>query len=337
MGKARIRPARVERTKAKKRVKQPNSRRPLEECREGVPNKATKSKAVPFGVFVGVDQTGAVMDGKGRVAKPLKVVVAKIQKDGSWYFVTQRKGRALLLDQFDKKNIEKLLRDLNCFVSWNEIALVIDCVLGLPKEIYQHQKESSLWDWIYQASDFQLKGKDFGREVAEAFFKTFQMGRSNSIAKRECEVWSQSNSVFQVRPYQKNIQTGTFRFWKELGRSKTAWAHVWPFDSLDRREVKECPWIFEGYPSLIWKNMLGCQKREPGLLKTQMNQLSLSFKVDTWGHVLRSSDQADALVLAFGGVWLQEQGKLWCPFEGFETAIGNQKEGWILGLSKKKT
>src|SRR5690606_15146623 len=103
-----------------------------------------------------------------------------------------------------------------------------------------------------------------------------------------------ANSVFQSRPYQKNIQTGTYRIWKDLtSGGPTRWANIWPFET-ERSELLDAPWIFEGFPSLLWREVLGLPTRDLSRLRSAVEDAwrrelrGEELRVPDWGAILRS-------------------------------------------------
>lgn len=290
-----------------------------------------------FELILGVDQTGAVL-GKSQRPKPLPVVLA-VKEKKQWRFLIQNQKRRLFLPSFDPDSIEALLKACGFSLSLKHLACIVDCVFGLPLQSGPEIRRGSayLWDLFYQASDFSLSKKEFGREVAEKFFSQYLPKHSQKIPTRLCEEMSGSNSVFQVRPYQKNIQTGTFRIWKELGGLKKPWASIWPYDSLNKsHSLQDGPWLFEGYPSLLWRKVLQSKSRNPLLLKNLTQKTGLKVAVDHFKMLETAPDHADAFVLALGGIALQAQEELWRPSSHFHQEPRLVQEGWILGLKPRK-
>lgn len=289
-----------------------------------------------FELILGVDQTGAVL-GKGLRAKPLPVVLAVKEKE-KWKIITHKQRKLLFLERFEPDTIARLLDSHGFSGSLNNLACMVDCVFGLPSLTDPQIKRGStyLWDLFYEASKFSFSKKEYGREVAEKFFSQFLPKRCNKLPTRFCEEVSGSNSVFQVRPYQKNIQTGTFRIWKEIGGLKKPWARVWPFDSAGTAEEKEGPWLFEGYPSLIWREVLKSKIRNPLLLKRLSQKTGLKLAVDNFKALETAPDHADAFVLALGAISLLAKNELWEPWPLFFKEPRRLQEGWILGLKPTK-
>jgi len=282
-------------------------------------------------IFIGIDQTGAGAS-QGKKAKPLPMCIAVKQGAGTWRFITESSRKPLRLNRFHPQLLQECFDQLGLDLKWNTTAIILDCVLGLPRQIEMGSPKGRpyLWECFARAAGFSQNGKEFGREVAEAFFSEYLPGNNQAYPKRFCEEVSGSNSVFQTRPYQKNIQTGTFRLWKDLGSTGKPWVKIWPFDKKDKRSDQA--WIFEGYPSLIWKQCLQSSSRDLKKLRRLCVKAFPQFEIDTWRHLERSPDLADSFVLAFGGVYLLERGKLWNPSVSFEEECNAPREGWILGL-----
>lgn len=285
-----------------------------------------------FRVILGVDQTGAAIS-KGQKAKPLPLTVAVSEAHNHWYFRTCLKQKPLFLSEFKPQAVAEILDALEIRIDLADLAIVADCVLGLPQSVWGTRRggSSSLWNLFSEAASFQRSGKEFGREVAEAFFQQLLKPRNRNVPKRKCEMLSGSNSLFQIRPYQKNIQTGTFRFWKELGQASEQWVHIWPFDGAPRGDQLK-PWLFEGYPSLFWREELNLTHRNPELLRRAVKSKEWKFKMDTWNIVESSPDHADAFVLTYGAVSLQHRVRLCPSLNSWIPRTALQREGWILGL-----
>lgn len=283
-------------------------------------------------VLIGIDQTGAASR-KGKNAKPLPVCVLGLNTDRQWKVVTEFQRKKLQLKMLGPDELLELLTQLEIEVPLKKVGLAVDCVLGLPRTFVKKPPKGRpyLWEVFRAAAEFNKDGKEFGRDVAEAFFSNWVATDSKSIPRRTCEKISGSNSLFQSRPYQKNIQTGTFRIWKELGRTSTEWIRIWPFEKMKNPQLQG-PWIFEGYPTLLWKEVLKSPTRRPSALKSLVSTRFPQVQIDTWKHVQTDPDHADAFVLALGAAALLTENRLWEPFSHFDTDSDAQSEGWLLGL-----
>jgi len=285
-----------------------------------------------FSTFIGIDQTGASLN-NGKSAKPLPVCVARETEKGKWQVHTQKEKKPLTLPALTSDHIKDLLECLNLSNGLKKTALIADCVLGLPKAVFHSKKKGSdcLWNLFQEAAAFKLGEKEFGRDVAEKFFEHLLPPKSKSYPRRVCEVWSESNSVFRSKPYQKNIQTGTFRMWKELGQNPTPWTYLWPYSEVEN-DRNDLPWIFEGYPSLIWKDYLGLSHRNPKKLKSILANVKTKVAVDSWTPLEKYPDHADSFVLVWGAIHLQNCSQLLNPFQKFPSMKAPKREGWIMGL-----
>lgn len=221
-------------------------------------------------VYLGIDQTGAV-DSKGRPKKlPVCILV----------------GNEIQFSQmahFSKAEIQNLIgtKDLS------GLRIVIDCVLGLPKEL------GISWR---QALPETLNYPGFGRKPAQEYFRHLAQGK---FYQRKIEVLLKANSVFQEHPFQKNIQTGTFRFWKEMAQDPD-----WFFAAGLSGEIKKnrVP-VFEGYPSYSWKKLFKTFHREPQSLG---KILAFAYPDLQWNqklqkHVDTDKNFGDSFVLALAG------------------------------------
>jgi hypothetical protein len=299
-----------------------------------------------FSVFFGVDQTGATLQG-GKKARPLPCAILIEESPRAW------------TSTWRVELLELESASLGCFqdalsragvpaVEWGSCALLLDCVLGLPHEVCAGSEEgaSFLWKLFKKAAAYSYQGKSYGREAAEVFFaEILEQSGQKGIPTRQCEELAAANSVFRSRPFQKNIQTGTYRLWKdlgkELGREASGWGNFWPANLWSSPDLAR-PWIFEGYPSWIWKRVLGLPHRDSKLLKQLFDSGRMEFadrvrvKASDWNLLLEDADLTDAFVLAIGGLALQDRKELWSPplFQGLtpEQKKRIQREGWILGL-----
>lgn len=151
--------------------------------------------------IVGIDQTGAV-DSKGK-PKRLSVAILKLQKNG---FVAQTN---LTLNRLQLAEIKDLIK--NYFPSFqNERVLIcIDSVLGLPTLC-----KTPIRKLLTKARTFDHNGKAFGAQTAYQFYQSFVA--NPAYPQRVAESKVNANSVFLLRPYQRNIGCGSFRTLKDL-------------------------------------------------------------------------------------------------------------------------
>jgi hypothetical protein len=232
------------------------------------------------------------------------------------------------------------------FGQLSQTLFLIDCVLGLPREV---EGFKNLWS-EFKRAHLCRKERGFGRSSADHFFTELLLNRTGSkkgsFPKRQCEELAKANSVFQKHPFQKNIQTGTFRFWAELGESGKPWARLWPQDfkgeksprGSERKVLTALPIVAEGYPSLLWREVFGFSTRSSKQLVERI-QTDPEFKKDlviesAWlKKIATHSDFADAFVLAYGGMKLHREGLLFSKSVS-ENRIRQalHQEGWIAGL-----
>lgn len=280
--------------------------------------------SVSFKSFIGLDQTGAT-DSKGLKAKALPMAI--VHEDRLYF--SDEYGRALTLQSLNRESVLKTLLGLSIFGrDLSKTMIAVDSVLGLPAN-HTPKKTKDLFQLFQQAAQFSVKDRQYGREVAEAFFSRFLTSSKEVIAARKCEALAGANSVFQFRPYQKNISTGSFRIWKDLGQAEEKWFQLFPFDE-PAPQLQDGPWIFEGYPSLLWRTVFGLKARNPQFLieKLKSPEWSAILNVPQGDLklLLKNPDLADSVVLAVASWKLQREGKLWT--QGSFTGL----EGWIMGL-----
>ncbi len=280
-----------------------------------------------FTCFIGVDQTGAVLEG-GKRCKPLPTVVAVASRRNHWRFITQDVlGKPLKLKRLTLADTNESLESLNVPLPSSETAFIVDCVMGLPYEVGCHL---DIWQLLQQTQT--TASTLFGRQPASAFFSRFWAG-AKKFPRRYCERLALSNSVFEKHPFQKNIQTGTFRLWRDLSVDSHEWLNVWPFQRKGDGD-DQLPWLFEGYPSFFWKSLFGSKTRTPSQIRTLCRKVKgVSIEVDNWRTLEKNPDWADAFVLALSGILLQKNRRLFEPFRGFARWAIPRREGWIAGVA----
>lgn len=236
-------------------------------------------------VFIGIDQTGAV-NSSGK-PKPLPACVL----DGD-------KLSLIYLDKFSSE-LASLKPELIC----------IDCVLGLPKTL----KTS-----LRQAIALTKNTEGFGRKPAQNYFETLSGGQKHH---RKIESQIGANSVFTVHPFQKNIQTGTYRFWKEMSASPD-WFYLPALPGEKTNQQKKIA-VVEGYPSYYWKTILKQPHRKPDLIVDILKNFDPNLKIGAENKkwLLKDANLADALVLALAA-------------KKYKNEINRKSttEGWILGI-----
>jgi hypothetical protein len=291
---------------------------------------------ISFSVFLGIDQTGAQVF-RGQKAKPLKVCLVQRRKQGWQVWTRDLSGKPLTLKSVTPSEIKNLLNQFEIPWPKNRLAILADCVLGLPQEVFPSESRGSslenLWALFLQTLNHSHEGNLFGLKVSESFFQKI-LAVKDRIPKRYCEEISGSNSVFTTRPYQKNIQTGSYRIWRDLvTESSSPWLNVWPFVT-PQDSLPGLPWIFEGYPSFFWSHFFNLSSRNSRSLLTQLksdNELQ-HFHFDSFDSLKDDPDLCDATVLAMSGILLQQRGLLLTPFPGFWNLQKLRTEGWIAGI-----
>ncbi len=217
--------------------------------------------------FFGIDQTGAVLK-TGR-AKPLPCCLIEGKSIHFFY-----------LNFFDFRQIKSEFPN----ITEEKSQFCVDCVFGLPVELpFDFRKV------LNKTNAF----KGYGRKPASEFFHSLGNGQ---VHRRKIEILCHANSVFQDKPFQKNIQTGTFRIWKDLA-SGSDWFY---FPAIEGSQYTEGAPLYEGYPSLSWRRLFQVRKRSPKeltrLLKKAGYQVNWTRKHQE--QVNKDSNLADAFVLA---------------------------------------
>lgn len=263
--------------------------------------------------ILGVDQCGALNSAKQ--PKPMKAVLFE-RKKTVWQF------EAIELNSLSRESLLRLKVE----------AIVLDSVIGLPQGSWPIRKKSA--DGVWKLFQKAAEEPAYGRAAGETFFKSFLKGTMNTPS-RVCEKIANANSIFTTRPFQKNIQTGSFRSWRDLGKEKK-FLNLWPFETRASFDATR-PWIFEGYPSWVWKNLLKTKKRSSENLKKIISTKS-KIKIEPslthqWRLVERDPDSADAFALGFMLIHMLHEKKLEL-FPNLPEFI-LQCEGWILGVETR--
>ena len=287
-----------------------------------------------FEIFVGIDQTGASLRG-GVEARPLPVAVVEKVGDGAWLVTHDPSGRPLRLAAFAPEEVERVLRESRGAKSslGRHVAILADCVFGLPAATWpaKHAGNRGLWELFAHAAAHE---GGYGLKPAAAYFANI-LARAGEQPERypvrECERLSGANSVFRTHPFQKNIQCGTYRIWRDLGRTRGQWLNFRYF-TPEREARSNKPWVFEAYPSLIWRELLMQRTRNLSELGRALKANAPEVAIDeaSLAHIERDADAADAAVLAVGGYLLQKKRLLFADAPRKDEG----KEGWIVGLSR---
>lgn len=252
-----------------------------------------------FDIFVGIDQTGAVKaNGQPR---QLDICIAEITKTKTKYY-TKLKIEKLCYNQIHAE-IKKCIPEFDR----QKVLICVDSVFGLPQELSVQFSKI-----IATAKNFNSENKEFGSATAHAFFNDFLKSKK-IIPKRIVENIVKANSVFNLKPFQKNIGCGTYRIIKDLSVGQK-WFSIWPFEKPIYQFV-----VAEGYPSFFWKHLLNLRTRNVIELKLKLKTEIKKLDVDT-------IDEADSFVLAYGAM------KSVDFMNNFKIDPKYKNEGWILGV-----
>ncbi|MCE3009948.1 MAG: hypothetical protein LW875_04995 [Proteobacteria bacterium] len=289
-----------------------------------------------FNFILGVDQTGA-QTSQG-FAKPLPVAVIYKNSARGWKLSVSQSKKSQKLAGLTRDSVLKLLHTMDLpGRDLTQVLIIVDSVLGLPKKVWDQQSFTSisapenLFQLFRKASEFSLKDNSYGLETSKAFFEGLRKGLVKE--PRVAEKLAGANSLFNFTPYQKNIATGTFRIWKDLGSSEEPWFQIAGFDSV-QSHVQAGAWISEGYPSFVWKSLLGEKTRNPAKLADLLERDyrdRLQFSQADLQLISKDSDLADSVVLALQGFILNEKSGVLDEFTRYKLQ-SLEGEGWILGL-----
>lgn len=247
-----------------------------------------------FRIFIGIDQTGATS--KNGLPRPLHVSIIDGRLKKFKYYT------GLKLSSLTFNEVTQLLDKTIGPVKTEKVLICVDSVLGLPAELsVPHRKIRS------DVKNYSFANKNYGAITAFNFFRSYL--KSELIPHRRVEVQVKANSVFNLKPFQRNIGCGSYRVHRDLAHGKK-WFSVWPFEPLVKQFI-----ISEGYPSYFWKKHVGSKTRH--LDSLQLIYKNLNFE---------NMDQADSFVLALGAS------------KNFDQIVKSQltkqirSEGWILGV-----
>ncbi|MBC7456696.1 MAG: hypothetical protein H7235_00340 [Bdellovibrionaceae bacterium] len=250
-----------------------------------------------FKLILGIDQTGAT-DKKG---KPKKLHCTLIDARKVHQSKKMNVYPNLYLEKLNFESINQLITNHVKDFKNQPVLICIDTAFGLPLQLNVSYKK------IFETSkNYQFEGKSYGALTAFHFFNSFK--NTSTSQKRKVEIITNANSVFNLKPFQRNIGCGSYRSIKDLAENMN-WFNLWPFQTIKKQFV-----IAEGYPSHIWKNLLNIKTRDLNLLKKAFPDLSF-----------KTTDHADSFVLAFGALKYQNQ-----IFKKIPSTA--KKEGWILGV-----
>lgn len=194
-----------------------------------MPNQIVSLKN--FDYIVGVDQTGATIKGK-----PKKLAFS--------YFETQKNtlNLGLNLKSFKLSEFSKFINDFNN----KRVLIVVDAVLGFPFSV-----KISIFDVLREIKSFEGHGLSKGQEFFDYLKKKYII-KNNPL--RKIEKILGANSVFTPYPFQKNVQTGTYRILKDLSHDEK-WYNILPYEKQNFNK-----YLIEGYPSKAFKELVGTQR-----------------------------------------------------------------------------
>jgi len=227
-----------------------------------------------FRAVLGVDQTGA--KGKLGFAKPLPASLI-LDVGGS-----PRLCSPLFLSSLNKKSIEMLLAEQDFACEWHEVLIVADCVLGLPKKVIGNHNPLKK---ILNLMDKAFSSGGLGLRDGELFFSKIchPLKLDDGDLLRIQEKTLNCLSVFKSKPFQRNVQTGTYRIWSDLGNGKEYLNfNIWPYQQKEKRA-----YLCEGYPAHAMKVV-------------KLEAVKATLNIDIFSEL--SKDHKDATALALLGV-----------------------------------
>ena len=295
-----------------------------------------------FDLYFGIDQTGAAKHG-GLRAKPLPCAVLQVLPDNEivLHLHSSVDGSKLNLESFNQSCLQNVLTQCGLngdLLMRDRTGIFLDCVFGLPSATWPGGPGlQSLWNLFSGAHSFP---GGYGLQPAANYFARILARSAVDISEtankkypvRNCEILANANSVFRTHPFQKNIQCGTYRIWRDLGATAHPWINIRHF-TPSRAVSADLPWLFESYPSLFWRTLFGQRTRNLQNLReavtTALPNLRLN-KID-WALLAHDPDIADAAVLALGGYLLASRGAL--SQRRADRRAWLAREGWIVGLA----
>lgn len=283
--------------------------------------------------FIGIDQTGAALSPLEARPLPFAFIDARTTPRVRTVGLD---GRPLRLARFSRDAVETLLvengvDDAHSVVRSAKTAFMVDCVFGLANSL-RYPPGAETFRQLFAAAAARTDG--YGLKPAAAFFddvlKRAPAPSRERFPVRLCEIIAKANSVFRTHPFQKNIQCGTYRIWRDLGLHGSDWVHLRYFE----KEMRERPFLFESYPSLFWRELFGLRTRDRRELEGALKKHGAVLDRADLELMIENPDHADAGVLAIGGLALAREGKL---FDGPRSRSRKlAREGWIVGLPRAK-
>lgn len=271
--------------------------------------------------LLGVDQTGASR-ARGRRAAPLPLALLTRRPDGPWVLDAGTPGHPRTLPGLTPDAVAEHAPLAPT------TALLVDAVVGL---VDGPAGADGWWTLVERAATFTHEGRRFGRAVGAAFFGPLAPDDPTRHARRADRV-SGALPVFRHTPFQRNVQTGTHRVWRDLGQAPQRWVQPWPLQRPDDPDPAG-PWLFEAWPTWGWRHLLDLRTRQPEALPDRLAARfpHLTLVPGTAEVLAQRPDHADAAVAALvGHVHLTEPRKPLAP--GLPDADWVHREGWILGL-----
>ncbi len=270
-----------------------------------------KVQAISSMLFLGVDQTGAIRP-KSRKSQrgPRKSVAADQAQPLPCCWLIGCDIEFGELEDFNSSSIQSVLG------SRNNLSIAVDVVLGLPQSHPQSWRSA-----MAKAARQDRLGRDAAEKFFEELAKDLPPGDSGH---RRVDRKVGAMSVFQAKPYQRNVQTGTYRIWRDLGRDPD-----WFTAPEIEKRATGVP-LYEAYPSFIWQTLLGFRRRSPEFLSSWLRSqrsLKLKWSASHQRLVEKSTDHADAFVVALALREAYANGNL-------PDSCECHPEGWILGVPR---
>lgn len=252
----------------------------------------SKTTTASFDLFIGIDQTGAI-DSKGR---PKKLPVCAIHK------------RKVILNQtlpaLTQEGLKNFIHNhLGFSIEDVKTLICVDAVLTLPKDLaISHQQI------LKKIKKHSFQNKHYGAICAHHFFNSLSSNNKNHL--RLIEEILGANSVFNLKPYQRNVGCGSYRILKDLSNNP-GWYQLWPIEK-NNKPITIC----EGYPSYYWQNFYALPKRHLDSIK-KMTQMDF-----------KNQDFADSYILALAAQKLSHQ------VTKAKLPQVSEIEGWVLGVDQ---
>ena len=242
-----------------------------------------------FELFIGIDQTGAIKTNGHPKSLPLCVIFQKKT-------IINKTLPKLSLEEIKKFVLENLKLDIQSV----KTLICIDSVMTLPAPLNLTHRQI-----LQEIKNYSFENKPYGALTAFHFFNS--LNNKSQIESRTIEKQLGANSVFKLKPFQKNIGCGSYRILKDLSLDPD-WYQLWP---VEKKKVNVT--ICEGYPSYYWKLFCNLPTRNLSKIKkiTQLN--------------FKNQDFADSFILA------KAAQKLGPEMQSVRLPQISKIEGWVLG------